>query len=162
LAVAKNLYKLMAIKDEYEVARLYTLPAFKAQLAAQFEAGGTVKLHLAPPHLGKTDAQGKPIKQAFKAAWILPAFKLLAAGKRLRGTVLDVFGHTTERRMERALLAEYEATVMQLLAGLNADNLALAVTIASLPDEVRGYGHVKAAAVAGYRVKLAGLMSQWA
>ncbi len=158
LAVAKYLYKLMAIKDEYEVARLYSTPEFKAQLAAQFEGTGTLKLHLAPPLLGKVDHLGKPLKQAFNAAWILPAFKLLAACKGLRGSALDVFGKTAERRMERDLLADYEAVIAKLVSGLNAVNLALAVQIASLPDEVRGFGHVKAAAVEGYRGKQASLL----
>jgi indolepyruvate ferredoxin oxidoreductase len=156
LAVAKNLYKLMAIKDEYEVARLYSTAEFKAQLAAQFEEGGkkgTLKLHLAPPLLGKVDHLGKPVKQAFNAAWLLPAFKLLAACKGLRGSALDVFGKTAERRMERELLADYEVVVTKLINGLNPSNLVLAVQIASLPDEVRGFGHVKATAVEGYRSK---------
>jgi indolepyruvate ferredoxin oxidoreductase len=161
LAVAKYLYKLMAIKDEYEVARLYSTPEFKAQLAAQFEGTGTLKLHLAPPLLGKVDHLGKPLKQAFNAAWILPAFKLLAACKGLRGSALDVFGKTAERRMERDLLADYEVVIAKLVSGLSASNLALAVQIASLPDEVRGFGHVKAAAVEGYRGKQAALLAQW-
>jgi indolepyruvate ferredoxin oxidoreductase len=161
LAVAKYLYKLMAIKDEYEVARLYSTPEFKAQLAAQFEDGGkkgTLKLHLAPPLLGKVDHLGKPIKQAFNAAWLLPTFKVLAACKGLRGSALDVFGKTAERRMERELLADYEVVIANLVRGLNASNLALAVQIASLPDEVRGFGHVKAAAVKAYRSKQALLL----
>ncbi len=161
LAVAKNLYKLMAIKDEYEVARLYSTPEFKAQLAAQFEGTGTLKLHLAPPLLGKVDHLGKPLKQAFNAAWVLPAFKLLTACKGLRGSVLDVFGKTAERRMERDLLADYETVIAKLVSGLNASNIALAVQIASLPDEVRGFGHVKATAVEAYRSKQAGLLSVW-
>jgi indolepyruvate ferredoxin oxidoreductase len=161
LAVAKYLYKLMAIKDEYEVARLYTAPEFKAQLAAQFEGTGTLKFHLAPPLLGKVDHLGKPVKQAFNATWLLPAFKVLAACKGLRGSALDVFGKTAERRMERELLTDYEAVIAKLIAGLNASNLALAVQIASLPDEVRGFGHVKLAAVEGYRTKQAELLVQW-
>jgi indolepyruvate ferredoxin oxidoreductase len=151
----------MAIKDEYEVARLYSTPEFKAQLAAQFEEGGkkgTLKFHLAPPLLGKVDHLGKPIKQAFNAAWLLPAFKVLAACKGLRGSALDVFGKTAERHMERELLADYEAVITKLVSGLNAGNLALAVQIASLPDEVRGFGHVKEAAVEGYRSKQALLL----
>ena len=160
LAVAKNLYKLMAIKDEYEVARLYTTGAFAKQLNAQFELTGkhTVKLHLAPPLLGKTDSKGQAIKQAFNARWVLPLFKVMAACKGVRGTALDVFGYTAERRMERELLADYERAVVGLLAALSADNLANAVQIASLPDEVRGFGRVKLAAVTGYREKLAGLI----
>jgi indolepyruvate ferredoxin oxidoreductase len=161
LAVAKYLYKLMAIKDEYEVARLYSTPEFKAQLAAQFEGTGTLKLHLAPPLLGKVDHLGKPIKQAFNAAWMLPAFKVLVGCKGLRGTALDVFGKTAERRMERELLADYEAVITKLISGLNASNLALAVQIASLPDEVRGFGHVKEAAVDNYRAKQALFLGQW-
>jgi indolepyruvate ferredoxin oxidoreductase len=164
LAVAKYLYKLMAIKDEYEVARLYSTPEFKAQLAAQFEEGGkkgTLKLHLAPPLLGKVDHLGKPVKQAFNAAWLLPAFKVLAACKGLRGSALDVFGKTAERRMERGLLADYEIVVTKLINGLNPSNLVLAVQIASLPDEVRGFGHVRAAAVEGYLSKQAALLKTW-
>ena len=162
VAVAKNLYKLMAIKDEYEVARLYTAPEFKAQLAAQFESGGRLQFHLAPPMLSKVDHLGKPVKQAFSGAWLLPAFKLLAACKGVRGSVFDLFGRTEERRMERDLLADYEATLAKLANGLTASNLALAVQIASLPDEVRGFGHVKHASVAAYRAKRADLWAQWA
>ncbi len=162
LAVAKNLYALMAIKDEYDVARLYTSPAFEAQLNAQFDAGGTLHFHLAPPLLGKTDAKGQPVKQAFKGRWMMPLFKLLAACKGLRGGAFDVFGKTDERRMERALLAEYETCVLRdVLPKLNMENAALAADIANLPASVRGFGHVKAAAVHDYRLKLQALKQQW-
>ena len=163
-AVARYLFKLMAYKDEYEVARLHTDKAFTAKIAGMFEgqAGKDYRLvhHLAPPLLGKLDAQGQPIKQAF-GPWMRHAFGLLARFKGLRGTAFDVFGKTEERRTERALITEYQACISELLAGLNAGNLAAAVEIAGLPEDIRGYGHVKVRHLATVRPKWARLMAQW-
>ena len=141
-AVARYLYKLMAYKDEYEVARLYTDGAFKAKIGAMFDGDITLTFHLAPPLLAKQDANGHLIKQQF-GPWMMTAFGWLAKCKGLRGTVLDPFGHTAERKTERALILEYRQTVAGLLPRLTADNLAQAVAIASIPEDIRGYGHVK-------------------
>ncbi len=146
-AVARNLYRLMAIKDEYEVARLYTDGRFAEQIKEQFEGDVTLKVHLAPPLLARRNPDtGLPEKRTF-GAWMLQAMKLLAKGKRLRGTRLDVFGWTAERKAERALLADYEARIERLLPKLSRANLGLAAQYAAVPDAIRGFGHVKAANV---------------
>jgi indolepyruvate ferredoxin oxidoreductase len=142
-AVARYLFKLMAFKDEYEVARLYTDGAFRKKLQRQFEGDFTLQYHLAPPLLASRDpATGEPRKRVF-GPWMRHVFKLLARLRRLRGTVFDIFGYTQERRMERRLIADYEAIVRELAVSLNPDNHALAVEIASLPAKIRGFGHVK-------------------
>ena len=163
-AVARYLFKLMAYKDEYEVARLHTDPAFTQKIAGMFEgeAGKDYKLvhHLAPPLLGRTDSQGNPVKQAF-GPWMRSAFGVLARLKGLRGTALDIFGRTDERRTERALIDEYRASVDELLAGLDDARLALAVEIARLPEDIRGYGPVKARHLDAVRPKWQALMARW-
>ena len=116
--------------------------------------------HLAPPLLAKTNDKGELIKQRF-GPWIRPAFGLLARLKGLRGGAFDIFGKTEERRTERALIGDYQASITELLRGLNAGNLAAAVEIASLPEDIRGYGHVKARHLAAVRPKWARLMAQW-
>jgi indolepyruvate ferredoxin oxidoreductase len=141
-AVARYLYKLMAYKDEYEVARLYTDPAFMAKIDGMFEGDVTLKFHLAPPLLAKKDKDGHLVKQEF-GPWMMKAFTVLAKLKGLRGTAFDPFGHTAERRMERALIQEYRHTIDGLLPKLAAANLAQAVAIASIPEDIRGFGHVK-------------------
>ncbi|WP_373990045.1 indolepyruvate ferredoxin oxidoreductase family protein [Duganella sp. BuS-21] len=141
-AVARYYYKLMAYKDEYEVARLYTDGALQQKIAGMFDGDIKLKFHLAPPLLAKHDAQGHLIKKEF-GPWMMKAFGVLAKFKGLRGTALDVFGYTEERKMERALIAEYCQTVGGLLPKLTADNLPQAVAIASIPEDIRGYGHVK-------------------
>jgi indolepyruvate ferredoxin oxidoreductase len=141
-AVAKYLYKLMAYKDEYEVARLHTDPVFASTLAGMFEGDYKVHFHLAPPLLAKRDAKGHLIKQEF-GPWMMSAFRVLAKFKGLRGTALDIFGYTTERKMERALIGEYKATVASLLERLTMENLGTATAIAAIPEDIRGYGHVK-------------------
>ncbi|HWJ93438.1 MAG TPA: indolepyruvate ferredoxin oxidoreductase family protein [Telluria sp.] len=141
-AVAKYLYKLMAYKDEYEVARLYTDPAFMEKIGAMFEGDIKLKFHLAPPMFAKHDKEGHLVKQEY-GPWMMKAFKVLAKLKGLRGTPFDPFGHTGERRTERALIKDYRALVEALLPKLTADNLAQAVAIASIPEDIRGFGHVK-------------------
>jgi indolepyruvate ferredoxin oxidoreductase len=141
-AVARYLHKLMAYKDEYEVARLYTDPAFKEKIAAMFEGDITLKFHLAPPLLARKDKDGHLVKQEF-GPWMMKAFGLLTKLKGLRGSAFDPFGHTEERKMERALIVEYRRTVENLLPKLTAENLAQAVAIASIPEDIRGFGHVK-------------------
>ncbi|MBL8349416.1 MAG: indolepyruvate ferredoxin oxidoreductase family protein [Burkholderiaceae bacterium] len=159
-AVARYLFKLMAYKDEYEVARLHSDPAFTARIAEMFEGDYKLVHHLAPPILGKVDAQGRPLKQAF-GPWMRSAFGVLVRLKGLRGTALDIFGKTEERRTERALIDEYKACIGELLAGLSAGNLAAAVEVARLPEEIRGYGPVKARHLAAVRPKWDRLMAQW-
>ncbi|HKX95514.1 MAG TPA: DUF6537 domain-containing protein, partial [Methylibium sp.] len=159
-AVARYLFKLMAYKDEYEVARLHADPAFHARLAAQFDGAVKLGYHLAPPLLAKKNAQGELQKRPY-GPWMLGAFRLLAKLKRLRGTAFDPFGHTAERREERALIAEYRATIDELLAGLTAANIGQAAEIARLPEEIRGYGHVKARHLAALRPRWAALLAAW-
>ena len=159
-AVARYLFKLMAYKDEYEVARLHTDAAFTAKIAGMFEGEYKLVHHLAPPILGKVDAQGQPVKQAF-GPWMRSAFGLLAKLKGLRGGPLDIFGKTEERRTERALIGEYRSTIDELLRGLNAANLDAALEIARLPEDIRGYGHVKARHLAAVKPKWDRLLGQW-
>ena len=142
-AAARYLYKLMAYKDEFEVARLHTDPAFLAELDAQFPHGYSVKYNLAPPLLSKTDpVTGHPQKKQY-GEWMFKAFKRLSGLKRFRGSALDVFGKTEERQTERKLIEEYIQLLDQILARLNPVNHAAAVALASVPDEIRGFGHVK-------------------
>jgi indolepyruvate ferredoxin oxidoreductase len=125
-----------------------------------FEGDYKIVHHLAPPILGKLDKQGKPMKQAF-GPWMRSTFKLLAAMKGLRGGALDLFGKTGERRTERALIGEYRAAIEEVLASLSAERLALAMDIARLPEDIRGYGHVKASHLAKVRERWGQLMAQW-
>ncbi len=156
-AVARNLYKLMAIKDEYEVARLYSDGAFAKRLKEKFDGKIKLAIHLAPPIFGARDPDtGLPVKRTF-GGWMLKAMPLLAKGKRLRGTPLDFFGRTAERKAERALLAEYEARIEKLLPELSPANLALGAAYASVPDAIRGFGHIKAANAAKAQARYAEL-----
>ena len=160
-AVARNYAKLLAYKDEYEVARLYTEAAFAAQLNQQFEGDFKLKFHLAPPLFSSRDPKtGHLIKKEF-GSWMLPAFRLLAKLKRLRGTAFDPFGYTAERRQERALIGEYENLIGEVLNGLSPANHVLAVKLAAVPDDIKGYGHVKDAHLARARRKQAELLAQW-
>jgi indolepyruvate ferredoxin oxidoreductase len=159
-AVARSLFKLMAYKDEYEVARLHAETGFRERIAEQFEGDYKVHYHLAPPLLAKANEKGELQKRKFGPATFL-AFRMLAKLKGLRGTALDIFGRTEERRTERALIAEYRAAVEELLAGLQPGNHGLAVEIARLPEGIRGYGHVKARHLAAVRPQWDRLMQQW-
>jgi indolepyruvate ferredoxin oxidoreductase len=159
-AVARYLYKLMAYKDEYEIARLYTDPAFKEKIAGMFEGDIKLKFHLAPPLLAKHDKEGRLVKKEY-GPWMMGAFGVLAKFKGLRGTPLDVFGYTAERKMERALIGQYRATVEALLPKLTADNLPQAVAIASIPEDIRGFGHVKERHLKLAKEKEAGLLAAY-
>jgi indolepyruvate ferredoxin oxidoreductase len=159
-AVARYLFKLMAYKDEYEVARLHTDAAFTDKIAGMFEGDYKLVHHLAPPILGKVDGQGQPVKQAF-GPWMRSAFGVLAKFKGLRGGPLDIFGRTEERRTERALIGEYRSTVDELLRGLTPGNLDAALELARLPEDIRGYGHVKARHLAAVKPKWQRLLAQW-
>lgn len=158
--VARYYFKLMAYKDEYEVARLYTSGDFQRRLQQQFEGDFQVHFHLAPPLFAKKDEQGRLIKQEY-GPWMLKAFGLLAKLKFLRGGTFDIFGRTEERRGERQLIADYEQTVALLLEGLSDDRVALAVEIASIPEHIRGYGHVKEAHLHKAKAREAVLLAQW-
>ena len=142
-AAARYYFKLLAYKDEYEVARLYADPAFMQKIQSQFEGDYKLHFHLAPPLLAKRDPVTGELRKAEYGTWVFTAFKLLSKLRGLRGTAFDVFGYTQERRMERRLIGEYEATIAELIGKLSSDNHALAVKIASIPEEIRGYGHVK-------------------
>jgi indolepyruvate ferredoxin oxidoreductase len=160
-AVAKSLYKLMAYKDEYEVARLYTDGEFLKKLASQFEGNYTLSFHLAPPLFADRDADSGQLKKREYGPWMLSAFRVLAGLKRLRGTAFDIFGYTEERKMERRLIAEYEATVDSLLATLDQNNHGLAVQIASVPETMRGFGHVKEKNVVAAKAREASLLAAY-
>ncbi|MBP2557501.1 indolepyruvate ferredoxin oxidoreductase [Neorhizobium galegae] len=160
-AVAKNAFKLMAYKDEYEVARLHRDRSFEKKLAEQFEGDFKIKHHLAPPLIAKVDQRtGHPAKMAF-GGWIRPVFGVLEKLKFLRGTSFDPFGRTAERRMERQLVEDYFALVTELSAGLDAHGHSVAVELAGLPDMVRGFGHVKLAAVQRYEKRKTDLLAKW-
>ncbi len=144
--VARNFAKLMAYKDEYEVARLHADPAFKQQLKDAFEDGAKLRYNLAPPLFSKRDADGHLVKREF-GPWMGKAFALLARFKGLRGTAFDIFGYTQERKMERGLIDHYEAQMRMVADKLTAANHSAAVELASLPAQIRGFGHVKEANV---------------
>jgi indolepyruvate ferredoxin oxidoreductase len=158
-AVARYLFKLMAYKDEYEVARLHSDPAFKARIATMFEGDYAVKYHLAPPLLSKRDAQGHLVKQAY-GSWVGKVFPLLAKLRFLRGSVLDPFGHTEERKTERALITTYRETMSSLCASLTPERLPLVTEVARIPEEIRGYGHVKERHLRNAKEKEAKLLAQ--
>jgi indolepyruvate ferredoxin oxidoreductase len=142
-AVARYLFKLMAYKDEYEVARLYTDTSFVERVKASFDGDLRLEFHLAPPLLARKDKQtGEPKKMSF-GPWMLSAFRLLAKFKVLRGTPLDIFGYSSERRTERGLIGDYERLLGEIVGRLTPQNHATAVALASLPEKIRGYGHVK-------------------
>jgi len=157
-AVARFAHKLMAYKDEYEVARLYTDGTFVKQLQDQFEGDYKLTFHLAPPAVAPRDPHTGHLRKVTYGPRMLLAFKVLAKMKRLRGTFLDPFGRTEERRTERQLIADYFATVEELLAKLNHGNHGLAVQIASIPDQIRGFGHVKEANLKAAKAREAELL----
>lgn len=159
-AVARALFKLMAYKDEYEVARLHAQTGFREKVAAQFEGDFRIHYHLAPPIIARHDDKGELVKRKFGPATI-HLFRLLARLKGLRGTALDPFGRTEERRTERALVQDYRQTVLELLERLQPANHALAVEIARIPEQIKGYGHVKARNLAAARPQWDALMQQW-
>lgn len=152
-SVAKNLFKLMAYKDEYEVARLHTDKQFLERVKTQFEGDFKVYYHLAPPLLAKRNEKGHLIKQKMSPSMLL-VFKALSRLKFLRGTALDIFGKTEERQTERALIQEYIDSVTEVLASLNIENHSIAVQLANVPDQIKGFGHVK-------ERNLTAAMAQW-
>ena len=159
-AVARYFFKLMAYKDEYEVARLHTSGDFLKRVQQQFDGNYKVRFHLAPPLLAKRDENGQLQKKEY-GPWVLKAFGLLAKLKFLRGGRFDVFGYTEERRGERQLIADYEQTLQELLAALDVARLSLAVDIASIPEHIRGYGHVKERHLHEAKAREAALLATW-
>jgi indolepyruvate ferredoxin oxidoreductase len=160
--VARYLFKLMAYKDEYEVARLYTDGAFEKQVKNEF--GGSnlrFEFHLSPPLLAGIDKNtGLPRKMSF-GAWMLPAFRVLAKFKFLRGTALDPFGRTLERQTERKLIDDYEATLGEIVTKLTPENHHLAVVLAAIPEKIRGFGHVKLRHLAAAKADEAALLEEF-
>jgi indolepyruvate ferredoxin oxidoreductase len=161
-AAARYLFKLMAYKDEYEVARLYTDGAFLKQVETEFDGDNLrFEFHLAPPLLARRDkTTGLPRKMSF-GPWLLPAFRLLAKFKGLRGTPFDPFGRTLERRTERKLIGDYEAILDEVLAGLTPDNHPIAVALAAIPEKIRGFGHVKQHHLTAAKADEAALLEQF-
>ncbi|MBC5767997.1 indolepyruvate ferredoxin oxidoreductase family protein [Ramlibacter albus] len=159
-AVAHSLLKLMAYKDEYEVARLYTDGEFLKTLDEQFEGKVALEFYMAPPALSRAK-NGQPPRKVRLGGWMLPFMRVLALGKHLRGTALDLFGRTDERRMERELVTAYMQRIESLLPTLSADRIKAATEIAALPMQMRGFGHVKLANVALARVREAELLHRF-
>jgi indolepyruvate ferredoxin oxidoreductase len=143
-AVARSLFKLMAYKDEYEVARLYTNGHFERQVATAFEGENlTYEFHLAPPLFARKDpVTGVPRKMSF-GPWMMRAFRALAPLRVLRGTPLDVFGYTHERKTERQLIRDFEGLIGEIMRKLTPANHAIAVGLAGIPQKIRGFGHIK-------------------
>ncbi len=159
-AVARNYFKLLAVKDEYEVARLYTNGDFQEQVARAFEGDYRLRYHFAPPMWVKPDPRTGVPKKRIYGAWIVPLLRVLARMKSLRGGPLDVFGRTQERRLERSLVTDYERLIDEVLAKLTPEKLELAVSLATSPDAIRGYGHVKHKSIVAARVQTAALVAQ--
>jgi indolepyruvate ferredoxin oxidoreductase len=160
-AVARYYFKLLAIKDEYEVARLYTDGEFEKRVAAQFEGDYKLTFHLAPPLTNVPDAATGEAKKSTYGPWMMSVFRVLAKLKGLRGTAFDIFGRTAERKMERQLITDYEALIDELLPRLAAHNHAIAVDLASMPEHIRGYGHVKERHLKSAKAKEAELVAAY-
>jgi len=161
-AVARYLFKLMAYKDEYEVARLYTDTSFVERVKNTFDGDNLrFEFHLAPPMLAKADpVTGEPKKMSF-GPWLLKVFAVLAKFKFLRGTPLDPFGYTAERRTERRLISEYVAELDEIIERLTPNNHAVAVVLATLPEKIRGFGPIKMRHLAAAKAEEAALLEQF-
>ncbi len=160
-AVARNLFKLMSYKDEYEVARLYTNGEFEKKIAETFDGDFKLNYHLAPPLIGfGKKPNGRPKKRAF-GGWMFPVFRQLAKLKSLRGTSLDVFSYTSERKVERQLIADYRALIEGILPKLNEQNRSFANALARLPNDVRGFGPVKEASIEKMEIQKKDLLAQF-
>jgi indolepyruvate ferredoxin oxidoreductase len=144
-AVARGYFKLLSYKDEYEVARLYTDGRFEKAIGENFDGNLKLEFHLAPPLMSwfsKDKVTGHPRKMSF-GRWMLPVFRQLAKGKRLRGSPWDIFGYTAERKLERKMISDYEAVLAEIERLLSPENYHSAVGLARLPEETKGFGHVK-------------------
>jgi indolepyruvate ferredoxin oxidoreductase len=155
---AASLYKLMAYKDEYEVARLYSSAEFRSQLAEQFAGDFKLKFHLAPPLLSRTGPNGRPEKIEF-GSWMRFGFAALAKFRFLRGTPFDPFGYFQERKTERALLGEYESLIQHLIANYEGLSPSQRLWMVRLPDQIKGYGPVKDQNIALFRQALTEAMA---
>jgi indolepyruvate ferredoxin oxidoreductase len=155
--VAEGFFHLMAYKDEYEIARLLTHETFLRQIRAQFSGDLKIKHHLAPPLFTRRDRQTGKIRKLAFGIWIRPVLRLLARFKFLRGTPLDAFGYTRERRAERARIVEYEHMIGEICCSLSPGKLSTATEIAALASTIRGYGHVKEQNVEKAAIRLAQL-----
>lgn len=159
-AVARYYFKLLAYKDEYEVARLFTDTDFLKRVQEKFEGDFKISFNLAPPIIESKSDNGLPIKHTY-GPWMLTAFKLLAKLKGLRGTWLDIFGYMDERKEERKLITDYEKTIERLLRNLREENYLTAIAIASLPEEIRGYGYIKKHNIENVKEQEAKLMQEF-
>ena len=161
LAAARSYFRLLAYKDEYEVARLHTTGDFLPSLKRHFGRGFKLRFHFAPPLISPTDPEtGRPKKYEF-GGWVLPILRLLARFRRLRGTVWDPFGRSAERKMERQLIDDYEQLVDEVLEGLNPARMGIALEILALAESIKGYGPIKEKSVARYRLRLDELLARW-
>jgi indolepyruvate ferredoxin oxidoreductase len=158
--VAVSLYKLMAYKDEYEVARLHTETGFLEGLKDRFDGNFSPRFHMAPPLFAKKDDHGHLIKKSY-GPWMVTAMRWLAKGRVLRGTVLDPFGYTAERRAERAAAADFQALIQKISSELDVRRQTVALELARLPQTVRGFGHVKERNAEAARAKQAELLNRW-
>jgi indolepyruvate ferredoxin oxidoreductase len=158
-AVARSLFKLMAYKDEYEVARLYTESDFLKRVSDQFDGPYELRFHLAPPILGDRDPRTGHLRKREFGPWMLSVFRVLAKLRRLRGTRFDIFARSEERRTERRLIGEYEAVIGDIVNRLSPSNHPVAVELATLPQEIRGFGHIKEANLARAKGKEADLLN---
>jgi indolepyruvate ferredoxin oxidoreductase len=152
----------MAYKDEYEVARLYTDGTFEREIRGQFDGKYRLEFNLAPPLFARRDPVTGELRKRTYGPWMLKAFGMLASLRKLRGTMFDPFGYTAERREERRMIDEYRSTVEGLLRTLSPDNYGLAVEIASLPQDIRGYGHVKDASIERVKAREHVLLDRYA
>lgn len=160
-AVAVNLFRLMAVKDEYEVARLFIDGSFRRQLRRDYSGWQRLEFHLAPPFLGGREPATGHLRKRVFGPWMIWVFRILAKAKRLRGTRYDIFGYSNERRTERELLGEYEETLEKLLAGLTTDRHQRAIVLASWPEGIRGFGHVKEANITRARAEATARLSNY-
>ena len=159
-AVAHSYFKLLAIKDEYEVARLFSDGRFERMINDQFDGVRKIEFHLAPPLIARRNkSTGEPLKMKF-GPWIMPVFRFLAKGKRLRGTRFDLFGYSAERRLERQMIADYEQLLDEIAERLSPATHKTAVALAALPQEIKGFGHVKRASFDGVKELEAKLLAQ--
>lgn len=160
-AAARYYYQLLAIKDEYEVARLYSDGDFKRELTQTFSGDYQLRFHLAPPLFSRRDPQSGELLKREYGPWMQPVLKGLAGMRWLRGTPLDIFAYTAERKAERGLIRDYQQLVDEVIEGLNHDNHPLAVELLTLPEEIRGFGHVKEANMAKVKQHWQTLIETW-
>jgi indolepyruvate ferredoxin oxidoreductase len=159
--VARYYFKLMAYKDEYEVGRLYANGVFQKKVDQLFEGNYKIRYHLAPPLFAKKDPETGFLKKKEFGSWVLVAFKILSRMKFLRGTAFDIFGWTEERKMERQLIDDYRSLVEEIVDSVTESNIDLAKKLLSLPEEIKGFGHVKEANVAQVTASWQELLDQY-